>query len=583
MADKQEKKYVSDNAQLMAEWDWEKNNELGFDPQALTCGSSKKVWWICSLCQHSWMAQLGSRNRGTGCPVCGRIKATAKYRATKLANNSLQENRPDLLEEWDYELNGEITPKLVTASSGQKVWWKCSKCNQSWLASVALRSVGEGCPICSGQKLVAGVNDLATVNPRLASEWDYDNNTLAPSEVSARNNIKAAWICSVCGHRWTSLISVRNRGSGCPQCQKSFQTSLPERIIYFYVKQAFPDAVNGFVVKYKKKIRTIDILIPTLKLAIEYDGSRWHEDSIDDIEKTQLLQKAGLRLIRVRELDCPEINDGSFHIKAEYSKRSYEYLTSVIIEIFEHINREFGLSTSVSVNIDKDYYHILKAFEADKRGKSLAVVNPVLAQEWDYQKNEGVSPNQVSASADKRFWWMCSKCGFSWKATVYDRNNGHGCPACVGLTVRTGYNDLQTMRPELVDEWDYEKNISCNPSDVSYRGNKKIWWKCKKCGYSWQSRVADRSKGIGCPACAGKVSIKGITDLATVNPQLALEWDYEKNGDLKPQSVRGGSNKKVWWKCKVCQYSWQARIDSRHIKGRGCPACAIRKRRKKRS
>lgn len=29
----------------------------------------------------------------------------------------------------------------------------------------------------------------------------------------------------------------------------------------------------------------------------------------------------------------------------------------------------------------------------------------------------------------------------------------------------------------------------------------------------------------------------GINDLATVNPELAKDWDYEKNGDLKPTDV----------------------------------------------
>ena len=37
-----EKKYVIDNAELMAEWNWEKNNELGIDPKTLTLGSEKK-------------------------------------------------------------------------------------------------------------------------------------------------------------------------------------------------------------------------------------------------------------------------------------------------------------------------------------------------------------------------------------------------------------------------------------------------------------------------------------------------------------------------------------------------------------
>ena len=38
MAEKKEKRYVSDNARLMAEWDWEKNNVSELDPCVITCG-----------------------------------------------------------------------------------------------------------------------------------------------------------------------------------------------------------------------------------------------------------------------------------------------------------------------------------------------------------------------------------------------------------------------------------------------------------------------------------------------------------------------------------------------------------------
>lgn len=43
-----EKKYVIDNAQLMAEWDLEKNLTLGFSPNLISLGSGRSVWWLCS-------------------------------------------------------------------------------------------------------------------------------------------------------------------------------------------------------------------------------------------------------------------------------------------------------------------------------------------------------------------------------------------------------------------------------------------------------------------------------------------------------------------------------------------------------
>lgn len=66
-----EKKYVIDNAELMAEWDWERNTN--FDPSQLTFGSHQKVWWECSK-GHEWQATIVHRNKGSRCPYCADYK-----------------------------------------------------------------------------------------------------------------------------------------------------------------------------------------------------------------------------------------------------------------------------------------------------------------------------------------------------------------------------------------------------------------------------------------------------------------------------------------------------------------------------
>ena len=86
MAEKKEKQYVSDNAQLMAEWDWEKNSEVS--PYEVTCGSHKKAWWKCASCGSEWMAEVKSRVGGTGCPNCKGKKISNSKRMVK-QNNSL--------------------------------------------------------------------------------------------------------------------------------------------------------------------------------------------------------------------------------------------------------------------------------------------------------------------------------------------------------------------------------------------------------------------------------------------------------------------------------------------------------------
>ena len=63
-----------------------------------------------------------------------------------------------------------------------------------------------------------------------------------------------------------------------------------------------------------------------------------------------------------------------------------------------------------------------------------------------------------------------------------------------------GYNDLESKRPDLLEEWDYEKNITIQPYTITDKSGKKVWWKCKK-GHSWIATAHDRSRGTGCPIC----------------------------------------------------------------------------------
>ena len=130
-------------------------------------------------------------------------------------SNSLAKVHPELVSEWS-ERNFPLTPDDITYGSNKRVWWKGSCCHE-WQASVKARSKGEGCPICSGARVVAGINDLATINPRLVSEWS-EKNTIKPTEVTAGSHKKVIWKCEH-GHEWTATVKSRTiNKTGCPYC-----------------------------------------------------------------------------------------------------------------------------------------------------------------------------------------------------------------------------------------------------------------------------------------------------------------------------------------------------------------------------
>ena len=96
--------------------------------------------------------------------------------------------------------------------------------------------------------------------------------------------------------------------------------------------------------------------------------------------------------------------------------------------------------------------------------------------------------------------------------------------------------------PQLMSEWDLLKNAElCSPNEVTFRSSKKVWWKCKE-GHEWQAIIHNRSiNHSGCPYCAGRKAIKGVNDISTLYPDLVKEWDFEKNGSLKPDEITRGT------------------------------------------
>ena len=213
---------------------------------------------------------------------------------------------------------------------------------------------------------------------------------------------------------------------------------------------------------------------------------------------------------------------------------------------------------------------ICKHQKVNSGENDLSSVRPELAKEWS-EKNAPLLPSEVYAYSHRAAWWK-GKCGHTWKAVIKDRAKGHGCPICTGNTIEAGINDFASLSPEIAAEWS-EKNHD-KPSNFTNHSPHFAWWKCRKCGYEWQAKIADRVKrGCGCSNCLGRVFKPGVNDFATKHSDIAKEWS-DKNGDLTPTSVWPKSRQKVWWKCKTCGYEWQAVIDSR-IKGHNpCPSCA---------
>ena len=201
---------------------------------------------------------------------------------------------------------------------------------------------------------------------------------------------------------------------------------------------------------------------------------------------------------------------------------------------------------------------------------SLSAVHPELVAEWS-DRNLPLTPDSITFGSNKKVWWK-GACGHEWETSVKARSNGEKCPICSGARVVTGINDLSTLKPELASEWS-DKNEK-KPTEVMAFANSKAWWKCRTCGYEWNTLISTRSGGSKCPCCSGYTFIKGKNDLKSTHPQIAEEWS-EKNFPLKPNEVNAKSRKNVWWRCGKCGSEWKSVINAR-VKGTICPVCAER-------
>jgi len=197
--------------ELAAQWHPTKNGML--TPREVGAGSYIRAWWRCDK-GHEWRATIASRaSSGCGCPVCNGD-------AVIPGENDLATMAPTLAAEWHPTKNGDLTPEQVRAQSNRTVWWRCEK-GHEWKTTVNARmQSGSGCPYCSNKKVLAGFNDLATLEPKIAAQWDTElNGALTPQMVSRGSKKKVWWHCSE-GHVWRARIDSRAgpQKTGCPVC-----------------------------------------------------------------------------------------------------------------------------------------------------------------------------------------------------------------------------------------------------------------------------------------------------------------------------------------------------------------------------
>jgi hypothetical protein len=436
---------------------------VDWDTKTVSSGSDQRKLWQCSE-GHRWEAKIYTRTKGSGCPYCSGNQVLDGF-------NDLVTTHPELVA----EANG-WNPREISAGMGKSLSWKC-KLGHEWKASPNSRTGKlNGCPFCSGRRLLKGFNDLATTHPDIAVEADgWDPTTVGRSYAS-----KVTWKCPS-GHPYSASVASRTSAkSGCNVCSGS---------------RALP-GIN-------------DLATTNPELAVQADG--WDPTQITAGSGQKLQWKCAkghewkaVVASRNTGVGCP-ICSGQKLLKGyndlatthpEIAARAVGWDPSTVTfgsgarrmwkcelgHIRESTVSNITLGSNCAICDGKE---VLPGFN-DLETKFPDIAR--MADGWD--------PNTKPSSSHQKLNWKCEK-GHKWIAQLSNLTSRKaGCPICSGRQVLIGFNDLAFTHPDIASE-----AVGWDPRKVTSGSGLKRRWHCKE-GHEWVTAVGNRTKGTGCPSCA---------------------------------------------------------------------------------
>ena len=494
-----------------------------------------------------------------------------------MVKNNLLINDSELMKYWDYDRNKNIDLSKITKGSNKKVCWVCEK-GHTYEQIVKSKCKGVGCPICANKLILKGYNDLATTNPELLDEWDYkknDINKITPFNITKGTEKKVWWICKNCNQSYECFPYSKNKNVGCPYCSSKL------------IKKGLNDIFTKEP-KWKKS----------------WDFRKNKESGIN-----------------------PYLLGRNSHVKAWWicsnCKKSFERSLSKTKEVV--LCNECSTSNGVKNRI-----------------KTLTINNgslldnyPEVVKEWDYEKNINLKPSDITSQSSQKVWWVCPS-GHSYKSTISHKVGGRGCPKCskeksisfpekaiVYYLTKVDNEIVESYQPQFLGGKEIDIYINKKNIGIEYDGanwHKEIERDLEKNKLCYDNNIIlYRIREKGChilnstskdiyvetddnyDSLSEEISklIKELYDkkidvniendkmeilklvsftikqksLETLFPEIAKEWDYEKNKGLLPSQFYATSGRKVWWICPN-NHSYDCTISHRTVDKNNCPYCS---------
>ena len=604
-------------------WDYEKNH--GTVPSDYARSSSEKVWTFCPVCGESvqrnarftWSFDENGVGKINNCRTCGK-------RNTEIGkkSNLLTELCPDIRNYWNYDKN-EHDPEYYTISSGKRIYMFCPGCgkelNRPVCDAVSRCSDGTyrvtGCLACikkvRKETLKRGETSILKCCPDIMLFWDTEKNNIGPEELTIRSREKIYTKCPECGKTGyrTAFNTFIKKDDGtwsvtkCQHCAAKLANA----------RKAMRQ--NGSLIKECPEIgEWWDASKNTIALESLTRGSHskvyltcpaCHHEQHRDIHSFVAKHRDGSLLpVACPECGysskgnpdnnllevCPEMADWWNYDKNKpflpeqftAGSQFMAYLTCPECGMELYTGIHSLLETDENGKVTIRHNGRCRKFKAHKSDNNLVKCYPQVVEWWDYEKNNPHKPEDYTLYSPQSAYFKCPDCGLVIYRRIIDvfwtTLDGipslFRCSYCNNTKVFVGYNDLQTLCPELAKEWS-EKNER-SPQTVRRDTAVRALWKCPICNGEYYHAIGERRVGDdACPYCNDRRVLTGYNDLLAKNPELAEEWS--ENNESGPDEVRYNSRNTALWKCPTCHGEYSYIIGDRKTGDDACPYCSDRK------
>lgn len=261
--------------------------------------SSKKLDVICKN-GHLYHPRFSTILNGNGCSICAK-KARLTYEFVK----------------GEIEKRGGILLSKEYKNCKQRLNVVCSE-GHEWETCFDTIKQGSWCGICGGSK--SNIEECQ----KLADE--HNGKCLSIEYKNAMEKLE--WECEF-GHRWFANRNDIRNGSWCTECSENKTQKKLTNII----RDLFPDYIIYSNFKNFDWLKTdnfghkmeLDIFVPSIKLAIEYDGEQhFYPVCFGGISKERAeknLEKVKLRDIIKNKKISENSNDVKYFIRFSYKEK----------------------------------------------------------------------------------------------------------------------------------------------------------------------------------------------------------------------------------------------------------------------